>query len=206
MTTDAKATTGRAKPEGITPSQTVGPYFAYVLTPKAYGYPELVTNEVATPDAAGERIRIEGYVIDGDGEPIIDAMLEIWQPDGEGRFSSETAAGSNVGFIGFGRGEVDSNGFFFFETVKPGPVAGPDGRMQAPHVAIGIFARGLLRRLSTRIYFGDEDANASDPILSLVPDDRRATLIAQGQERGGKKVYQFNIRLQGEGETVFFQN
>jgi protocatechuate 3,4-dioxygenase alpha subunit len=205
MTTEPQAAPS-LKPDGITPSQTVGPYFAYVLTPKAYGYPELVTNEMATPDAVGERIRIEGYVLDGDGEPIVDAMLELWQPDGEGRFASAEGRGSNAGFTGFGRGDVDSNGFFFFETVKPGAVPDPDGRVQAPHIDVGVFARGLLRRLFTRIYFADEAANESDPILSLVPNDRRATLVAEVQERGGKKVYRFNIRLQGEGETVFFES
>ena len=207
MTIEPQADRRPAKPDGITPSQTVGPYFAYVLTPKAYGYPEIVTNQMATPDAAGERIRIEGYVIDGDGEPIIDAMLELWQPDGEGRFPSQEGRepGSNTGFTGFGRSDVDSNGFFAFETVKPGAVPGPNGT-QAPHIDVGIFARGVLRRLFTRIYFADEAANATDPILALVPEERRATLIAQRRERGGRLTYEFNIRLQGENETVFFEN
>jgi protocatechuate 3,4-dioxygenase alpha subunit len=196
------------KPEGITPSQTVGPFFHYALTPKSYGGTELVTNQVATPDAAGERIRIEGYVMDGDGEPIIDAMLEIWQPDGEGRFAAANgqAASTNTGFTGFGRCEVDSNGFFSFETVKPGPVPGPNGALQAPHIDLGIFARGVVRRLFTRIYFADEAANADDAILSLVPEDRRGTLIAERRERGDTIAYAFNIRLQGDGETVFFTN
>jgi protocatechuate 3,4-dioxygenase alpha subunit len=197
-----------AKPAGITPSQTVGPFFHYALTPKTYGRPELVNNQVATPDAAGERVRIEGYVIDGDGEPIIDAMLEIWQPDGEGRFASANGevARANTGFTGFGRCEVDSNGFFSFDTVKPGAVPGPGGTMQAPHIDLGIFARGVLRRLFTRIYFSDEAANAGDAILSLVPEARRGTLVAERRERGGAVVYTFNIRLQGDGETVFFTN
>jgi protocatechuate 3,4-dioxygenase alpha subunit len=207
MTIDAEGDARPTKPDGITPSQTVGPFFAYVLTPKAYGYPELVTNEMATSDAAGTRIRIEGCVIDGDGEPVIDAMLELWQSDGEGRFASETGRpGSNAGFTGFGRSDVDSNGFYFFETVKPGIVPGPNGAAQAPHIDVGIFARGLLRRLFTRIYFNDEAANATDPILALVPEERRTTLIAVRRERGGQTVYEFNIRLQGDNETVFFEN
>jgi protocatechuate 3,4-dioxygenase alpha subunit len=195
------------KPDGLTPSQTVGPFFHYALTPREYGFPELVNNQVATPDVAGERIRVEGYVIDGDGEPIIDAVVEIWQPDGEGRFASATQEpGSNAGFTGFGRCEVDSNGFFCFDTVKPGPVPGPNGTNQAPHIDLGIFARGILKRLFTRVYFADEPANAADPILALVPDERRATLIAEPRDRGDRKAYQLNIRLQGKGETVFFTN
>ncbi len=203
MTIEDKA----MKPEGITPSQTVGPFFHYALTPKSYGRPELVTNHVATPDAVGERIRIEGYVIDGDGEPIIDALLEIWQPDGEGRFASHDGkARGNAGFTGFGRCDVDSNGFYTFETVKPGPVPGPNGAMQAPHINVGLLARGVLRRLFTRVYFADEAANEADAILSLVPTERRGTLIASRRERGDQIVYEFNIRLQGDGETAFFTN
>lgn len=186
---------------GLTPSQTVGPYFAYVLTPRDYGYPELATDDLLTADVSGERIRIEGYVLDGDGEPIIDAMIEVWQPDGEGRFPDGTG---NAAFTGFGRTQVDSNGFFSFSTVKPGPVPGPDGAVQAPHIAVGIFARGLLKRLFTRIYFGGETANDTDPILALVPAGRRDTLVAERKQRGHATVYTFTIRLQGEGETVFF--
>ena len=194
------------KPEGLTPSQTVGPFFHYALTPRSYGGVELVTNQVATPDAAGERIRIEGYVLDGDGEPIIDAMLEIWQPDGEGRFANGTEPGANTGFAGFGRCDVDSNGFFSFETVMPGRVPGPGGTMQAPHIDLGILARGVLRRLFTRIYFEGQPSNEGDAILALVPEGRRPTLVAERRERGEQVAYLFNIRLQGDGETVFFTN
>ena len=193
-------------PDGITPSQTVGPFFAYVLTPHDYEAREIFSSELATDDAAGQRIRIEGYVLDGDGEPIIDAMLEIWQADGEGRFAGAVQPpGANTAFKGFGRTDVDSNGFYAFRTVKPGQVPGPNGRgLQAPHINLGIFARGLLKRLFTRIYFKGEAANDTDPVLALVPDDRRSTLIAARKERGGETVYTFNIRLQGDGETVFF--
>ena len=202
MTSDASPP---ARPDGLTTSQTVGPFFAYVLTPHAYDTREIFTAEMATPDTAGERIRVEGYVLDGDGEPIIDAMIELWQPDGDGRFATAAiSAGANATFRGFGRTEVDSNGFFAFSTVRPGAVGGPDGSMQAPHINVGIFARGLLRRLFTRIYFDGEPANAADPILALVPAARRATLVAKGSDRGGGIVYTFNIRLQGEDETVFF--
>lgn len=193
------------RPDGLTPSQTVGPFFAYVLTPQDYDTPVLFEADIATPDAGGERIRIEGYVIDGDGEPIIDALLEIWGADGEGRYpGTAPEPGRNAAFRGFGRTAVDSNGFFAFTTVKPGPVPGPDGAMQAPHVSLSVFARGLLKRLATRVYFEGEAANGADPILSRVPAERRKTLVARKTERGAETVYTFNLRLQGEDETVFF--
>jgi protocatechuate 3,4-dioxygenase alpha subunit len=195
-----------SEPDGITPSQTVGPFFAYVLTPHEYAAREIFSRDIATPDAAGRPIRIEGYVIDGDGEPIIDAMVEIWQADGDGSFATSAASpGMNTAFKGFGRSDLDSNGFFAFTTVMPGQVPGPNGGLQAPHVNVSIFARGLLKRLFTRIYFEGEAANATDPILALVPEDRRPTLIATRRERGDETVYTFNIRLQGDGETVFFE-
>ena len=194
------------EPNGITPSQTVGPFFAYVLTPHDYGTREIFSNDLVTADAAGRPIRVEGYVMDGDGEPIIDAMIEIWQADGEGRYATAgSQPGSNTAFKGFGRTDLDSNGFFAFKTVMPGQAPGPDGSLQAPHINVGIFARGLLNRLFTRIYFEGEAANGADPVLSLVPEDRRPTLIATRRERGDETVYAFNIRLQGEDETVFFE-
>lgn len=191
---------------GLTPSQTVGPFFHYMLSPgEHYPVDDLVTGAVATPDAAGQRIRIEGQVLDGNGEAIVDALVEIWQPDGEGRFSGRDAALANAAFTGFGRCALDQTGHFAFNTVKPGPVPGPDGRPQAPHVSLGIFARGLLRRLHTRLYFEDEgDANAADPVLALVPQARRGTLLAKRQDRPTETVYRFEIVLQGENETVFF--
>ena len=192
------------EPAGLTPSQTVGPFFAHVLTPRDYAMREIFSAEVATPDAVGEPVVIQGYVMDGDGEPIVDAMIEIWQADGEGCYAGARAEPTNAAFTGFGRSELDSNGFFSFRTVKPGRVPGPGGVLQAPHVNVGIFARGLLKRLFTRFYLDGEEANATDPVLALVPADRRPTLIATRQERGAETVYTFNIRLQGEGETVFF--
>lgn len=193
-------------PDGVTPSQTVGPFFAYALTPHDYELNEIFFTDLRTADASGKAIRIEGYVIDGDGEPIIDAMLEIWQADGEGRYSAGARQhGANSSFTGFGRSDVDSNGFFSFETVKPGQVPGPNGSLQAPHINVSVFARGLLKQLFTRIYFEGEAANAADPILALVPEDRVPTLVATRRERGEETVYTFNIRLQGEGETVFFE-
>jgi protocatechuate 3,4-dioxygenase, alpha subunit len=191
---------------GITPSQTVGPFFHYSLTPKAYGYAEIVTNDLLTEDAAGERIRIEGRVFDGDGQPVTDAMIEIWQADGEGRYASpaDGRARPNTRFKGFGRSDCDGEGRYGFTTVKPGLVPGPNGGTQAPHINVGVFARGLLNRLFTRIYFEGEAGNTSDPILALVPEDARATLIARRTGQGGEPTYTFDIHLQGKNETVFF--
>ena len=201
--TDGKGSNAR----GITPSQTVGPYFAYCLTPKAYGYAELITSDLVTEDAAGERIRIEGRVIDGDGQPVPDAMIEIWQADGQGRYShpADRRALANTRFKGFGRSGTDAEGRYRFTTVKPGTVPGPNGGTQAPHVNVNVFARGMLRHAFTRIYFEGEAANAGDPILGLVPEDARGTLIAKRATQGGEPTYTFDIRLQGKNETVFFE-
>lgn len=189
---------GADRPGGITPSQTVGPFFAYALTPRAYGGRELATELLAPEGVPGERIRIEGRVLDGDGAPVGDAMLELWQADAQGRYQPQ----GNAGFTGFGRAETTEEGRFRFETVRPGPVPGPGGTLQAPHLSLSIFARGVLLRLMTRIYFADDPANAADPVLALVPQARRETLIARREPGGG---YRFDIRLQGEGETVFFE-
>lgn len=197
------------KPDGITPSQTIGPFFAYALTPHEYPtIREVFTTDLVTPDVAGERVRVEGYILDGDGEPIIDAIVELWQADGEGVYrTAASGERANTAFAGFGRADVDSNGFFAFSTVKPGTVPGPNGVAQAPHLNVGIFARGVLKRLFTRIYFEGEPANATDPILAIVPEERRGTLIAKKRERAGEPcAYAATIRLQGEDETVFFEN
>jgi protocatechuate 3,4-dioxygenase alpha subunit len=192
---------GGRVPDGLTPSQTVGPFFAYCLTPSAYDYRQIFSNDLTRDGTAGERIRIEGRVLDGDGAPVPDAMIEIWQADAEGRYP-QGASGRNVAFQGFGRTECDGDGRFSFATVKPGPVPGPNGGAQAPHINVGLFARGVLRRMFTRIYFEDEAANSADPILALVPEDARSTLIAR---RTGAGTYSFDIRLQGDRETVFFE-
>ena len=191
---------------GLTPSQTVGPWFAYGLTPEGkYDWSDLATGNLITPDVVGDRIRIEGIVRDGDGAPMPDAMIEIWQADGQGRLPGQAnGTAANTSFKGFGRCPTDAKGVFWFETVKPGAVPAPDGKPQAPHIVLAVFARGLLTHLYTRLYFSDEAANASDPILKLVPADRRDTLIAKKETQAGKTFYRFDIRLQGEGETVFF--
>lgn len=195
---------GETKPEGITPSQTVGPFFAYGLTPTGrYEWNDAFTNDLLTADATGERIRIEGQVFDGDAKPVPDCMLEIWQADAQGRFvdPKDNRALPNTKFRGFGRCGTGANGEYAFDTIKPGAVPGPGDKPQAPHILVAIFARGMLLQNYTRIYFDGEAANAADPVLALVPADRRATLIAK---RGADNAYHFDIRLQGDEETVFF--
>ena len=193
--------------KGVTPSQTVGPYFAYGLTSNGkYEWNDAFSNNLVTPDASGERIRVEGRVFDGDGALVPDCMLEIWQADAQGRFSDpqDKRAPPNTSFKGFGRCATDGNGGYAFDTIKPGQVADPDGKPQAPHLLLAIFARGMLLHLYTRIYFDGEAANATDPVMALVPADRRDTLIARREQGAGNAVYRFDIRLQGDNETVFF--
>jgi protocatechuate 3,4-dioxygenase alpha subunit len=195
------------KPQGITPSQTVGPFFAYGLTPTGqYEWNDAFTNNLVTPDAAGERIRIEGRVFDGDRKAVPDCMLEIWQADAQGRFADPKDDRSlpNSKFRGFGRCGTDPNGDFAFDTIKPGAVPDPDGKPQAPHILLAVFARGMLLHNYTRIYLDGEAANAADPVLALVPPDRRPTLIAK-RASGNNAVYRFDVHLQGDDETVFFQ-
>ena len=184
-----------------TPSQTIGPFFAYGLTPEQYGYDykQLVGNTL--PEESAERVRIRGQVFDGNGESIRDAMLEIWQADRQGRYARPgNPRITNTKFSGFARFSTGTleNDFYEFETVKPGAIG--DG--QAPHIAVVIFMRGLLNHVYTRIYFPDETlANETDPVLSLVDPARRDTLIAQ-QEAAAS--YRFDVHMQGERETVFF--
>ena len=195
-----------SKPEGITPSQTVGPYFAYGLTPAGrYEWNDAFTNNLVTSDATGERIRIEGQVFDGDGNPVDDCMLEIWQADAQGRFADpqDKRALPNAKFRGFGRCGTGANGEYTFDTIKPGTVPDPDGKPQAPHILVAVFARGMLLQTYTRIYLEGEAANAADPVMALVPADRRATLIAK-RKGTGEATYRFDVYLQGDKETVFF--
>jgi protocatechuate 3,4-dioxygenase alpha subunit len=180
-----------------TPSQTVGPYFAIALP-----WPD---GPNAVPDDTPGAIRITGNVYDGAGEPIPDHLIETWQADPDGRFADLHDYGEPSelpGFRGFARsGAEDGDGSFEIITVKPGAVPAVGGAMQAPHIDVTVFARGMLNRCVTRIYFADEaQANAADPLLTMVPVDRRETLIARAIDGG----YRFDIRLQGSGETVFF--
>jgi protocatechuate 3,4-dioxygenase alpha subunit len=180
-----------------TPSQTVGPYFAIGLP-----WPE---GPHAVLDGTSGAITISGTVYDGDGEPVPDHLIETWQADPEGRFADLHGHGGGSqleGFRGFARyGVEDGDGTYEIITLKPGAVPASDGSMQAPHLDVSLFARGMLSRCVTRIYFEDEEeANAADPVLERVPAERRQTLMARRTPDG----YRFDIRLQGPGETVFF--
>jgi protocatechuate 3,4-dioxygenase, alpha subunit len=185
-----------------TPSQTVGPYFAYGLTPEQYGYDlgAIAGGDMAPADVEGKRIRVEGRVFDGAGAVVPDAMVEIWQADAMGRYAHPSdPRGSNAGFKGFGRfgTGTDKQNRFIFDTIKPGSV----GEGQAPHLNVILTMRGMLLHAFTRIYFGDEASNATDTVLLAVPEDRRQTLIATPM---GGNVYRFDIHMQGDRETVFF--
>ncbi|MEO8264174.1 MAG: protocatechuate 3,4-dioxygenase subunit alpha [Ilumatobacteraceae bacterium] len=187
-----------------TPSQTVGPYFTMRLSAEG-------ENVLTSPETIGQRIRIEGRVLDGDRKRIEDALLELWQADSAGRYHHPNDDRNDVpedpAFNGFGRCATDfQTGAYSFLTIRPGPVPHPDGGMQAPHVSVTIQARGMLNPTFTRIYFDDEAANASDSVLLSVPDSRRATLIAERVDITDSSVptFRFDIRYQGDDETVFF--
>jgi protocatechuate 3,4-dioxygenase alpha subunit len=183
-----------------TGSQTVGPFFNFGLTTN------LTLGEVAAEGVPGERIRLAFRVLDGAGQPAPgDAMIELWHADAEGRYAHPAdprSAPVGARFHGFGRLETDLQGQCAFDTIKPGCVPGPNGSLQAPHINVLVFARGLLKQLYTRVYFDGDPANAEDPVLSLVPESRRATLIAKCGPAPGEWVA--NIVLQGEDETAFF--
>jgi len=182
-----------------TPSQTVGPFFSI-------GFSWLERTNLATEFTDQPPITIHGGVFDGDGQPVPDAVLEIWQADSRGRYAGPdqpAALSMPTSFFGFGRVPVNDRGEFRFSTIKPGGVPGTDGRPQAPHLELSIFMRGLLRRLVTRLYFPDEPANASDSVLALVPVPRRSTLIAQ-KDSCGEDCLRWDVHLQGNHETVFF--
>ncbi|SIT46898.1 Protocatechuate 3,4-dioxygenase alpha chain [Paraburkholderia piptadeniae] len=188
-----------------TPSQTVGPYFAYGLCPQQYDFDlkSLFTGTLAEREAAGEHVTLVGQVFDGNGEAIGDAMLEVSQVDSEGRYPQSREDVAKTGFRGFARfgTGTDPHKRFIIETVKPGR-ASPE---EAPHLNVILTMRGMLLHTFTRVYFDDEAAaNDKDPVLASVPAERRATLIAKREERGGKVVYRFDIHMQGPNETVFF--
>ncbi len=170
-----------------TASQTVGPYFHI-------GLDRLCVSDLAG-NAPGEKLVIRGRVLDGDGKPVNDALVEIWQADSRGKYGGKR-------FRGFGRSATDDNGAFRFHTIKPGCVSGPGGAMQAPHIGVNVFMRGQLKQLVSRIYFPGDPANAKDPVLALVPAQRRATLIARKRDKAG--ALEWNVILQGRDETVFF--
>lgn len=194
-----------------TPSQTAGPYVHIGLAPGAAGfdiYKQELGKDIAGPNAAGERIRVEGLVIDGTGSPVKDVLLEAWQASADGHYAHPEGGGPvEEGFRGWGRVITEfETGEWAFETVKPGSTPGRNVGTQAPHINLWIVARGINIGLNTRMYFEDEaEANAADPVLNLIEwERRRATLIAKRSEKDGQVVYRFDIRLQGEDETVFF--
>jgi protocatechuate 3,4-dioxygenase alpha subunit len=198
-----------------TTSQTVGPFFQI-------GLARLYVDDLTGPGISGEVIEVEGRVFDGDGQPVPDGVIEIWQADAQGRYAhtefleelgsiqendprgkehAQMQGGGQGGFRGFGRVPTQPDGSFRFKTIRPGRVPAPDGTLQAPHIAVSVFTRGLLRRLVTRIYFPDEPTNAEDFALKLVEVGRRHTLIAK-KLRDGR--LEWNVALQGADETVFF--
>ena len=180
-----------------TASQTVGPYLHIGL-----GW--LTIDRVAAPGCPGQHLELGGRVKDGDGRPVPDALVEIWQADAQGRYAHPEDTREvplTSGFRGFGRVPTDAEGHFQFFTIKPGPVADPQGGLQAPHLLVSVFMRGLLKRLVTRVYFPDEPRNADDRVLRLVPAERRGTLVARALARDG---LEWDVILQGAGETVFF--
>lgn len=182
-----------------TPSQTAGPFFHL-------GFSRTFDGTIATPDARGDHVRLICRVIDGDGTPLPDAMIELWQANSEGKYHSaddHQVRSLDPGFRGFGRLPTSEDGTCTFETLKPGRVPGLADILQAPHINVSIFARGILKRLATRIYFSGDPANLEDPVLALVPADRRETLMAKPDARLAG-TWCFDIHLCGEGETVFF--
>jgi protocatechuate 3,4-dioxygenase alpha subunit len=172
-----------------TTSQTVGPYFSI-------GFSLLSTSDMAAAGVQGERFALEGRVLDANRKPVPDAVIEIWQANAAGKYASEDDS-----FRGFGRVATDKDGAFRLTSIKPGAVPGPHGTTQAPHLEVSVFMRGLMIRLTTRVYFPDEAANATDPILKLTPAARRETIIAQKTESG---VLHWDVLMQGADETVFF--
>ena len=181
------------------PSQTVGPFFSYGLF---FGGEDILV----TDQTAGERIVLTGQVFDGDGQPIPDAMVEIWQADAQGFYNhplDPNHARADKSFRGFGRSETVDEGTFYFKTIRPGRVAAEEP-LPAPHINVRVFARGMLIHAVTRLYFSDESANESDPLLNTVDAARRPTLIARREPSADLPRYRFDIHLQGKGETVFF--
>ena len=193
-----------------TPSQTVGPFFAYGLTAEQYGYPydSLMNHSLVSSSTPGQRIFITGRIFDGKGASIPDAVIELWQADPQGHYRTtpieqNTAAFIDRGFLGFGRLGTGTlpDGQFLFTTLKPGATADES----APHIDVMLMMRGSLRNLYTRLYFSDEpEANAQDTLLNAVSADRQATLLAHPQEVNGETHYVFDIHMQGPNETVFF--
>ncbi len=185
----------------VTPSQTIGPFFHLCLTV------DETAGRLAGPGAEGERVTLICRVLDGDGIPVDDAMIELWQADASGTYNhpdDPRYADHDPAFRGFGRLATNRDGVCVFETVKPGRVPASNGTSEAPHVNVSVFARGLLKRAVTRIYFAGDSANQHDPVLAMTPADRRETLMAR-QDSAKPSAWTFDIHLCGERETVFFE-
>ena len=186
---------------GQSPSATVGPFFGVGLIREGM-------NVIVTDETRGERIRIEGRLLDGHDQPVPDGMIEIWQANAQGRYNHALDHRNlplDPGFRGWGRAATNATGTYWFETIKPGRVPGLAGVLQAPHVNVIVFARGMPLHAFTRIYFDGEEGNASDPVLGRIAEPaRRETLIARRDPASGRTTYRFDIRLQGSEETVFF--
>ncbi len=180
-----------------TASQTVGPYLHLGLTDARS------ISRVAGDGARGERVVLRFRVLDGEGMPVPDAMIELWQADSEGNYAHQDSSVDDAAFCGFGRSATAEDGSCTFETIRPGCVPGPGETVQAPHINVSILGRGILKRLSTRVYFAGGPANAADPVLALVPENRRSTLLAQPDPARASN-WIFDVHLRGEGETVFF--
>jgi len=181
----------------LTASQTTGPFVAM-------SFESTIVDDLAPPSVAGNRVIIQGRVLDGDGKPVDDAVIETWQANSHGKYAHPEDTREKLlepQFKGFGRVMSNREGAFRLKTIEPGRVPGPGDTLQAPHLVVIVFMRGLLKHLLTRVYFPDEASNAEDAVLALVPPERRATLIAR---RIGDGVLEWNIVLQGENETVFF--
>jgi len=192
-----------------TASNTIGPFFHHVMTPEGHDLKGITDNYLAGKKTKGEHIRVEGRIIDAEGKPLRAAMLEIWQANATGRYNSPTDDRNDVKldstFSGFGRVSSDSRGKFEFETIKPGSVPSSGNALQAPHINLALFAAAIHSHLFTRLYFSDEvEANELDPVLSFVGDTRGDTLIARRKNTKNGIEYRFDIKLGGEGETVFF--
>ena len=193
---------GDGVPLPLTPSQTVGPFFHDCLLRDG-----ACIDVLATAMTEGVRIRLEGRVLDGDGRAVPDAMVELWQANHHGRYNHPADTRPlpiDASFTGYGRVATGEDGSFAFTTVKPGRVPFDADRDQAPHISMAVFGRGLLNHLLTRVYFEDEPSNSEDPVLLLVPAERRGTLMARHVGDSEPVVYRFDVVLQGVGETVFF--
>jgi protocatechuate 3,4-dioxygenase, alpha subunit len=183
-----------------TPSQTVGPFFHHGCTESHS------VSCLAGPDAKGERVRLTCRVTDRENAVVPDAMIEIWQADSEGRYNHPAdprADGTDPNCAAYGRLATNEDGICVFETIKPGRVPANDGSLQAPHLNVSVFARGVLKRLATRVYFAGDPANTECPVLALVPESRRVTLIANA-DSSTPGDWRIDIRLSGVNETVFF--